>query len=352
MRVCIVNPDYYRSSGITIAIKRIHFAVSQSGIENFFVSCDADNTKQDIAWMSEGRLQVFNLMSKNPFLLSLELVRFFVWLKDNRIDVVHVHHRRLAIIFSIFRIFIDSSLLYSANLTYKFNIIFWLFSPRNVIAVTSSVADNVKLTARPLRIEIIGNPTEFPVDYANNFQLVNPNQAICVARLDPVKGHKHLIDAWGLLAKKGLFYRLFLIGEGDLLAPLRHRVEELGLDKVITFLGYTVNVTPFYEKSLFSILVSEVEGQGIVTIEAAAAGRASLLTDVDGSRDCLPPDRLLPNGLQYGNVTALADTIEYWFKHPEAVFEEGFKFFQFHKILNSFEAIGAKYANAYKRLMK
>ena len=352
MNVCIVNPNFYRSSGVTIAVKRIHEAVSKHGIENYFVNCNSDALMQDISWMPDGRLLKFNLMTLNPFRLLRELFLFFTWVKINKIDVIHVHHRRLAVLFAMCKYFFDGKLLYSANLTYKFSLLFWLFSPVSVIAITKSVVDNVKITTRARYIEEIGNPTAFPDVIPDNRFQADQRHAICVARLDPVKGHKYLIEAWNLLAKKGFSYQLTLVGEGQLLDQLKNRVTELGLDSLVNFYGYTSDVLSLYEKSLFSILVSEVEGQGIVTIEAAASGRASLLTDVDGSRDCLPPNRLLSNGVQFSDVEGLANAIEYWFANPTSVLDEGLIFFDFHKALNSFEAVGEKYAKAYRRLVK
>ena len=349
MKVCVINPDLYRSSGVTVGIKRIHSTVLNYGVDNYFVICNDDFTKQDISWIPEGRLKIFNLMSLNPLILIKEIIRFSAWIDDSCFDVLHVHHRRLSLLLSLINYKKNIKVFYSANLTYGFNFLFWLLSPINVIAVTMSVFKNVRSTTRSNNVKIIGNPTYFPCCVDSDVS-INMNQAVCVARLDSVKGHRNLIDAWSLLVKNGFLYRLIIVGEGDLEKDLRAQVNSLGLPEYIEFIGYSDNVLPFYLKSLFAILVSKVEGQGIVTIEAAAAGRASLLTDVDGSRDCLPDNRSLPNGIKYGDVESLAEAIKYWFDHPDEVLLEGRKFFEFHKKINSFEAIGRKYFNAYKNL--
>lgn len=353
LNICVVNPDYYRSSGVTVAIKRIHQSVSMHGIENFFVDCGySAAAHQDVSWMPENRLARFDLMSMSPFRLIYELGRFFFWLKSNNIDILHVHHRRLAAVLNVCGVLSGVALVYSANSTYKFNVWFWLFGPKSVIAITRSVADNVSDTTRAKNIAEIGNPTMFPSVCPDNRVLANARAAICVARLEEVKGHRFLIQAWHLLAKRGLRYQLLLVGEGSLMGELRNLTEELGLASLITFKGYLSDVDPLYEQSLFSILVSSVEGQGIVTVEAAAAGRASLLTDVDGSRDCLPPVRGLPNGVPFGDVAALAKLIEYWFSHSSEVLAEGQVFFEFHKSVNSLDAVGERYASAYRRLIR
>jgi glycosyltransferase involved in cell wall biosynthesis len=350
VNVCVVNPDYYRSSGVTIAIKRIYKAVCDREISSYFVDCGIRKDLQDTNWIPEGKLVKFDLMSLNPIKLLVELLQFSRWAKQKNIHVFHVHHRRLAIIFRLFGFLFNGSVLYSANLTYKFNLFFWLFCPKNIIAITPSVKDNVIHTTRSLNIDLIGNPTEFRVDNPINHIKADLNTAICVARLDPVKGHYFLIEAWHLLKTKGFNCRLILVGEGALKERLLSQVRELGLESNVQFYGYSADVDLLYAQSLFSVLVSEVEGQGIVTIESAAVGRASLLTDVDGSRDCLPPNRVLPNGLIFGDIDGLASALEYWFLHPTEVLEEGQIFYNFHKEINSFDAVGEKYTNVYRRL--
>ena len=138
------------------------------------------------------------------------------------------------------------------------------------------------------------------------YAIINKNEvcngAICIARLEKVKGHHNLIKAWSILKARGLNYTLTLVGEGSLHAELHDLIVNLGLENQIYFKGYTSDVELEIKKNMFAILVSEVEGQGIVTIESASVGRASILTDVDGSRDCLPPNRILPNGLPYGDT--------------------------------------------------
>lgn len=351
VNVCVVNPDFYRSSGVTIAIKRIYQAVRDGEVNCYFVDCGIREELQDIDWIPEGKLISFNLMTLNPVELFVELLLFSNWAKKNYIHVLHVHHRRLAIVFRLFGFLFNCSLLYSANLTYKFNIFFWLFSPKNIIAITESVKKNVIHTTRSSDINVIGNPINFPAYSPVNQIKANLNTAICIARLEPVKGHCFLIEACHLLKMKGLNFRLILVGEGSLKEKLSVQVKEFGLESNIQFYGYSSDVNLLYEQSLFSILVSEVEGQGIVTIESAAVGRATLLTDVDGSRDCLPPSRVLPNGLVFGDVIGLASALEYWFSHPAEVLNEGRIFFDFHKEINSFEAVSDKYINVYRRLL-
>ena len=349
MRICVINPDYYRSSGVTIAIKRIHQSLIGFNVDNYFVCCSS-NSSQDISWIPGDRLTQFDLMSLNPFVVFLEFTKLKKWIEVNNIDLLHIHHRRLAILLSIFSSFLKINFVYSANLTYKFNVLFWIFSPKYAIAVTESVTQNLRNTTRTTFIKTIGNPTEFPEIYLYNGQKADLESAICVARLEDVKGHRNLLKAWSVLKNK-MSCKLILVGEGALLQPLKRLSIELGIESLVYFKGYVKNVKLLYEENLFSILVSNIEGQGIVTIEAAAAGRPTLLTDVDGSRDCIPPGLILPNGITYGDIGGLSSALEYWFKHPKDVFLDGQNFFKFHKKNNSIEALGKEYAKIYSDIV-
>lgn len=349
MNICVINPNYYRSSGVTMAIRRIHEAVQPYGIENHFISCRYGDEEEDVSWMAPERLEHLALMSGRPRVFWHSVKRLKRLLDAWDIDLIHVHHRRLSMVLTALQPLLRRPVLYSGNLTYGFSTPFWLLSPRRAIAVTHSVRDNILATTRTRDIEILGNPTPFPPQCP----AIDPNtvrrRAVCVARFVPVKGHATLIEAWALLRDRGIDAELVLVGEGPLRQDLEQKSQALGLGDRVVFRGYVSDVRNEYAQSLFAILVSSIEGQGIVTIEAAAAGRASLLTDVDGSRDCLPTQRRLPNALPYGDAGALAEALAIWFADPAAVAREGHAFFDFHQGLNSSKVLGRQYAVAYER---
>jgi glycosyltransferase involved in cell wall biosynthesis len=350
IKVCVINPDFYRSSGVTTAIKKIYDSLKIYNVEFIFIA--SNNKLNNDEWIPKEKYYKYNIMSKNPFIVLKNLLKISLLVRKINVDIIHVHHRRIFIILKIFQYLFKSKIVYSANLSYKFNFLFWLFSPDNVIAVTKSVEENVIRTTRTLKshISIIGNPTDFPVTIPNNYEGVNKNLAVCIARLEPVKGHEYLLKAWSILKNEGKNYELQIIGEGKLKCYLQELSLNLKINDLVSFVGYKNEINTIFEKCLFNLLVSQVEGQGIVTIEAAANLRASILTDVDGSRDCLPPNKKLYNGVKYGDIYILARTIDYWFSNPEKVFSEGVIFYEFHKSINSTNVIGKKYFEYYQNL--
>jgi glycosyltransferase involved in cell wall biosynthesis len=349
-RVCVVNPNFYRSSGVTVAIRSIHRAVAEYPIEQHFVSCAYGDTDDDTNWMPPGRLKQFRLMSPNPLRLAFELCRFAGWLRRNGIDLVHVHHRRLAAILCPFRTFLGCRVIYTGNAMYPSSAWFrWLARPDSATGVSRSVSENMAETMRTRGVRVISNAVDFPKAFPERDGAFAVD-AVCVARLEPVKGHSQLIEAWRILRDQGCAAKLALVGEGSLQDRLKAMVREHQLDGFVEFRGFRADVAFEFRRSRFNLLASQREGQGIVVIEAAACGLPSLLTDVDGLRDSLPPDRRLPNGLPFGDPEALASALKQWLDHPAEVRQEGQRFFEFLRGTSSAEVVGAEYARVYREI--
>jgi len=110
-----------------------------------------------------------------------------------------------------------------------------------------------------------------------------------VGRLVLQKDVPTLIRAMGAIARERPDARLVLAGDGPE-RPLAERlVDELGLRDAVTFLGRVdyPEVPRHYAASDLFLLPSRYEGNARVLAEAAAAGRASITTDVSGARDTI-----------------------------------------------------------------
>ena len=82
-------------------------------------------------------------------------------------------------------------------------------------------------------------------------------------------------------------------GRGELEMRLRERAH--GLDN-IKFLGFLPAkfVPQIYSAADVFVMPSEMETQGIVILEAMAAGTACIGTDVGITRDVVEPERIIP----------------------------------------------------------
>jgi glycosyltransferase involved in cell wall biosynthesis len=80
------------------------------------------------------------------------------------------------------------------------------------------------------------------------------------------------------------------VGDGEVRTELERRAAQLGVGDEISFLGYRTDLPAIAAASDFAVLSSDNEGTPVSLIEAAAAGRPAVATDVGGVSDVVAPD--------------------------------------------------------------
>jgi glycosyltransferase involved in cell wall biosynthesis len=138
-----------------------------------------------------------------------------------------------------------------------------------------------------------------------------PVRIVCVARLEPVKGHSVLIDAFARIASRDRPVELLLVGDGRLRATLRRRVRALGLEGLVTCTGVVDNAAlpALLQTADVFALASYAEGVPVALMEAMASGLACIATRVNGVPELLVHER---SGLLVaaGDVGALASALD------------------------------------------
>src|SRR6266498_3544975 len=112
---------------------------------------------------------------------------------------------------------------------------------------------------------------------------------ISAGRLAEEKNWVTLLNAFALAQKSQPNIRLVLLGDGPQAEALRQLVGELGITERATFTGNVpFTEMPMYLKAadLFAF-ASITETQGLVTLEAMAAGLPVVAVDASGTRDIL-----------------------------------------------------------------
>jgi glycosyltransferase involved in cell wall biosynthesis len=105
-----------------------------------------------------------------------------------------------------------------------------------------------------------------------------------VARLEPEKGHRHLLAAWPAIAEAVPEAWLVLAGTGSLAASLRAQAQALpdGMARRILFAGDQTDVPALTAALDMAVLPSLREAQGIALLEAMASGVPVVATAVGG----------------------------------------------------------------------
>lgn len=137
-----------------------------------------------------------------------------------------------------------------------------------------------------------------------------------VGRLAPIKNHDLFLEAAARLRTSGRRVVFLVVGGGTEEARLKERARDLDVGDCVYFLGWRSDLDRIYAGSDLVVLTSNNEGTPVSLIEALAAGRAVVATDVGGVRDVLENGRL---GILVppGDASALAEAIAGLLDQPE-----------------------------------
>jgi len=108
---------------------------------------------------------------------------------------------------------------------------------------------------------------------------------VCIANLRKYKGHQYLLEAAALLHERGTPCTLVLAGDGECRPALERQARQLRLD--VRFLGACAEVGPLLARADLVVLPSLHEGMSNAVMEAMAAGRAVVATNVGGTPELL-----------------------------------------------------------------
>jgi glycosyltransferase involved in cell wall biosynthesis len=108
-----------------------------------------------------------------------------------------------------------------------------------------------------------------------------------VARLVPVKGLQHLIDAAPEILRRCPDVRFLLVGDGEMRPALQAQAEALGLSDRIVFTGFRENIPALIAGMDVLVLPSINEGMGRVLVMAMALGKPIVATRVGGVAELL-----------------------------------------------------------------
>lgn len=134
----------------------------------------------------------------------------------------------------------------------------------------------------------------------------------CVRRLVPRMGLDVLLEAWGDVSNLIPNSALLLAGEGELRLELEQRIERDHRARSVTLLGAISDqqLVSLYRAADVNVVPSVAfEGFGLVVLEAAACGTASVVTNVGGLAEAvagLGEDLVVPAG----DADALADRLK------------------------------------------
>ena len=142
---------------------------------------------------------------------------------------------------------------------------------------------------------------EEPVEH-EWFRHKNGPVLVAAGRLATWKGFADLIRAMNMLPRQRRA-RLMILGDGPLRSELQTLVVELGLQDVVSLLGYVDNPLKYFVRADVFVLSSHVEGLPNVLVEAMMCGCTPVSTDCPTG-----PREVLQEG-KYGYLVPMRDPV-------------------------------------------
>lgn len=159
---------------------------------------------------------------------------------------------------------------------------------------------------------IISNPVEIHADKKE----VLKNRIVSVGRLSEQKNQRLLITAFAQVHKKYPEYVLDIYGEGHLRDSLQQLISDLGVEDYVSLKGNVQDIHNEISDAKLFVLSSDYEGLSNALLEAMMMGIPCISTNCAGSDEYIEHGE---NGLlvEVGNLSAMADAIEYMITHVE-----------------------------------
>ena len=147
--------------------------------------------------------------------------------------------------------------------------------------------------------------------------------ALCIGEFTTRKNHIQVLQAWRHVHDRIPGSRLLLVGRGELQKYLQKTADRLNIVDSVRFLGYREDIPGILAAADVVVLTSRHEGLPRCIMEAMAAGKPVVATDVRGNRDLVADG---DNGylVELDDYHMLADRIVYLATHPETAAGMGY----------------------------
>lgn len=192
---------------------------------------------------------------------------------------------------------------------------------RGAAAVVANSEAGAALWRRttPGRVHIVENGVEVdaieatpPADRAALGIPADAELVVYAGRFVPAKNIPLLAAALTALLRERPRAFALLVGDGEELPGFRAAIARAGLSARCLVPGYRDDVWALLKAADVVIAPSRIEGRPNVVLEAMAAGRPLVLSDIAQHRECVPADAVawFPSGASAAAALALARTLD------------------------------------------
>jgi glycosyltransferase involved in cell wall biosynthesis len=253
-------------------------------------------------------------------------------IKDHNIDIVHCHQYTPWVygVLAAFGtktkvIFTEHGRFYPDSSTWKRKLINpWL------CRITDHITSISKATKLALvdfenipenRIEVIYNGIKKPEVIEEKVAALRQKLGISkgirvlgtIARLDPIKNHSMMLEAFALVLKEYPNTVLIIVGDGEERENIENKIKQLGIQDKVILPGYDPQPQHYLALMDIFLLSSLSEGTSMTLLEAMSIGIPSVVTDAGGNSEIITHKQtglISPNNKLAEYTHAILETIE------------------------------------------
>lgn len=281
--------------GASYLVTDLLCALDSTRFEIGLCSLYADTKNNLSKRLRNSNIELFFLNKDKGFDVRI-IFRLGKIIKTYRPDIIHVHQR--AIIYTLIPVIFNRvprrlETIHSVaeweggwdtRFIRRFAYRYCGFSP---IAVSNNVAASIKRVYKMKQVPVIHNGITVSRYQAGVPRKTGPNnKEVClihVARFSPEKNHALFIKALKKVVEmRSGRIKALLVGSGPELQSIRFMVQEYCLEKVVEFMGERQDVSDLLGYVDCLVLTSNLEGLPLVVLEAMAAGKPVIATNVGG----------------------------------------------------------------------
>lgn len=311
--------------------------------------------------IEERGIKVTALSCTNDVYNTRNIFRIRRFLKENEFDIIHTHNTACQYFVPMSRLFLKNRRGVLVTTEHSLSnrrrgkwwlrpIDKWMYSKYASIVC---IADESKHSLEDYigfndKIRLINNGVNTKLFYRPVKDITSQDSFVItmVAAIRAEKDHETLLKAMNHLPKN---YCLRLVGGGekDNVHTLKNLCHEMGLDNRVTFMSVRMDVPDILEQTDVAVLSSHWEGFGLAAVEAMAAGRPLVATDVGGLHDVVSGAGLL---FPHGDEKALAEKIQWLCENPDE-YRQVAQRCQERAMKYDISVMARKYLDLYKRIV-
>lgn len=334
-------------------------ALNNDRFESILVAGQVEKTEKDMIYLARQKginpIIIPELGRRiNPIKDLIALWKIFNIISREKPDIVHTHTAKAGVLGRVAAFFAGVPVrihtfhgnIFSSYFN-RFNVMLFIFIEKMLAFITTYIVvvseeqkkeicqhyriarfDKVRVISLGLELEKLLSIESHNGSLRRELNISDHATVVgIIGRLVPIKNHKMFLEAvkhLTILLGNKFNLKYLIIGDGEERAALEEHTKKLGLDGDVIFCGWQEGIENIYSDLDIVALTSLNEGTPVALIEALAAGRPVVATNVGGVADVVEDGvngYLVASGDVEGFLQCLAKLIE----DSQKRYEFGFK---------------------------